>query len=47
MRDLGVKAEWEVITGDLDFYATTKCFHNALQDTEQIFTESMLQHYLK
>jgi trehalose synthase len=47
MRDLGVKAEWEVLTGDPDFYRTTKSFHNALQGTEQIFTEAMLEHYLE
>jgi trehalose synthase len=46
MRDLGVKAEWEVIAGDPDFYATTKFFHNALQGVEQVFSESMLEHYL-
>lgn len=46
MADLGIKAAWEVIEGDPEFFATTKAFHNALQGTEQVFTESMLEHYL-
>jgi trehalose synthase len=47
MRDLGIKAEWSVIEGDSDFYATTKAFHNALQGKEQVFTEAMLEHYVE
>jgi trehalose synthase len=47
MRDLGIKAEWSVIEGDSDFYATTKAFHNALQGKEQVFTEAMLEHYIE
>ncbi len=47
MSDLGIKTEWEVITGDPEFYATTKSFHNALQGIEQVFTEDMLEHYLE
>jgi trehalose synthase len=47
MRDLGIKAEWNVIEGDSDFYATTKAFHNALQGKEQVFTEAMLEHYVE
>ncbi len=47
MNELGIKADREVIEGDLDFFATTKAFHNALQGTEQVFTEAMLEHYLE
>ena len=47
MGDLGIKADWEVIKGDPDFFATTKAFHNALQGTEHVFTEAMLEHYLE
>ena len=47
MNELGVKAGWEVIEGDPDFFATTKAFHNALQGTEQVFSEAMLEHYLE
>lgn len=47
MRGLGIKADWSVIEGDSDFYATTKAFHNALQGKEQVFTEAMLEHYVE
>ncbi len=47
MGELGIKADWEVIEGDSEFFATTKAFHNALQGTEQVFTEAMLEHYLE
>jgi len=47
MNELGVKAEWEIIEGDPGFFATTKAFHNALQGTEQVFSEEMLEHYLE
>ena len=47
MGELGIKADWEVIEGDPEFFATTKAFHNALQGTEQVFTEAMLEHYLE
>jgi trehalose synthase len=46
MGELGVKAEWEVITGDRDFFATTKSIHNALQGADQVLSEAMLEHYL-
>ncbi len=47
MGDLGIKADWEVIEGDQEFFATTKAFHNALQGIEQVFTEGMLEHYIE
>lgn len=47
MNELEIKADWEVIEGDPDFFATTKAFHNALQGTEQVFSEAMLEHYLE
>jgi trehalose synthase len=31
IQDVGLEAQWEVITGNGDFYAITKKFHNALQ----------------
>ncbi len=31
MRELGIDTDWEVITGDPDFFQCTKSFHNALQ----------------
>ncbi len=45
MRDVGIQADWEVIEGDPEFFATTKAFHNALQGTEQVLTDEMLEHY--
>lgn len=31
LRDLGVQADWQIITGDDEFFAVTKKVHNALQ----------------
>ena len=31
MQELGLEAQWEVISGPPDFYRVTKSFHNALQ----------------
>jgi trehalose synthase len=45
MGELGVNVRWEVMDGDESFYATTKCFHNALQGTEQVITDQMLEAY--
>ena len=45
MRELGVGVRWEVIEGDDAFYSTTKCFHNALQGTEQVITDAMLDGF--
>ncbi|MGH7355754.1 MAG: glycosyltransferase [Candidatus Rokuibacteriota bacterium] len=47
MRELEVDAQWAVLDGDADFFATTKAFHNALQGEEAPLTEAMLAHYLK
>jgi len=30
-NELGLEAEWEVVSGDRDFYQCTKSFHNGLQ----------------
>ena len=35
LNELGVKATWEVIQGNDEFFAVTKSFHNALQGREQ------------
>ncbi len=43
--DLGVEASWEVITGNPLFYAATRTLHSALQGTEQVLTEEMLEAY--
>ncbi len=44
-RELGIDASWEVITGDADFYSTTKSFHNALQGNHVHISDEHLRHY--
>lgn len=45
LRELGIDARWEVITGDAKFYDTTKKIHNALQGNEERFTQDMWEHH--
>ncbi len=45
LRELGIDARWEVITGDAKFYDTTKKIHNALQGNEERFTPDMWEHH--
>ncbi len=47
MGELGLDAEWAVLEGDPEFFATTKAMHNALQGVEQALTDRMLAHYLE
>ncbi len=47
LNEVGVQARWEVIQGADEFYACTKAFHNALQGTEQVITQKMLDAYLE
>jgi trehalose synthase len=42
---LGIDTNWEVITGDAEFYRCTKTFHNALQGNAVTPTKAMLQAY--
>ncbi|MGW8161628.1 MAG: glycosyl transferase family 1, partial [Desulfobulbales bacterium] len=44
---LGIKADWEIITGNQDFYQCTKGFHNALQGMNQTISEKLLENYEK
>ena len=46
LNDLGVKASWEVLDGDPEFFRVTKAFHNALQGEEQIITDEMFETFL-
>lgn len=46
MNELGINASWEVITGNPDFFITTKRLHNALQGEEQVITDDMYRTYL-
>jgi trehalose synthase len=45
LTELGVDASWEVITGNPLFYRTTRALQHALQGTEQVITEEMLEAY--
>ena len=44
---LGIDADWEIITGNQEFYQCTKGFHNALQGMRQSISEKLLQNYEK
>ncbi len=46
LQDVGLEVQWEVITGNEEFFITTKAFHNALQGQEQQISPRMLQSYL-
>jgi trehalose synthase len=35
LRDRGVAAEWQLITGDDAFFSVTKAIHNALQGAKR------------
>jgi trehalose synthase len=46
-RELGIDAEWEVITGDSSFYQCTKKMHNSLQGNRDDISASLLEVYEK
>jgi len=46
MRDVGLNAEWKVISGSDEFFKVTKSFHNALQGMDIVLTEEMKNTYL-
>lgn len=46
LNDLGLVAEWQVISGDEDFFAATKVMHNALQGAELGLNEAQRAAYL-
>ena len=46
-KELGLEAEWEVITGDRDFYQCTKSFHNGLQGNPVLIPPALLRAYEK
>jgi trehalose synthase len=46
-QSLGIEADWEIITGDQEFYQCTKGFHNALQGMHQSISDKLLQNYEK
>ncbi len=46
-RELGIDAEWEIITGEKDFYQCTKKMHNSLQGNRDDISASLLNTYEK
>ena len=42
---LGIEADWDIITGNQEFYQCTKGFHNALQGMRQSISEKLLKNY--
>jgi trehalose synthase len=47
MRDVGLDAQWKVIKGSDEFFATTKTIHNALQGMKKPLTEQLRKVYLQ
>lgn len=47
MRDIGIKAYWEVIEGEARFFTITKKIHNALQGAEITLSEEEKESYVK
>jgi trehalose synthase len=45
MRELGMDTRWEVITGEGRFYECTKLFHNAMQGSAAIVSDTLLREY--
>lgn len=46
-NELGIKADWNVITGSPLFYKTTKSFHNALQGQRISISPEMYSEFIK
>lgn len=46
LRDLGLEAEWRIITGDEAFFRVTKTIHNGLQGAARELTEADKDTYL-
>ena len=44
-RELGIEVEWEVISGEADFYKCTKKMHNSLQGNRDDIPSSLLTVY--
>ncbi len=47
MRSIGIKADWQVIRGDLRFFSITKALHNSLQGApfDDIYREKTRREY--
>ncbi|MEW6583721.1 MAG: glycosyltransferase [Actinomycetota bacterium] len=46
LRDLGVRADWKLITGDEHFFRVTKAIHNGLQGADRDFSAQERETYL-
>ncbi len=44
-KELGIDAEWEVISGEADFYQCTKKMHNALQGNREEISDKLYKAY--
>jgi trehalose synthase len=47
LRDLGLMADWKLITGDDEFFSVTKAIHNGLQGAERALTTREQETYLE
>ncbi len=47
LRSVGLEAEWQVLHGSDEFFATTKQVHNALQGADIDWTPQMQRQYLE
>jgi len=47
LQDVGLDVQWEVISGNEEFFRITKAFHNALQGQEQNLSQGMLKAYVE
>jgi trehalose synthase len=45
MRELGIDARWETISGDDQFFQCTKLMHNTLQGKRMDISPALLKHY--
>lgn len=45
LNQLGIKADWEVIKGDEEFFECTKKLHNTLQGSRQHISDELIEHY--
>jgi trehalose synthase len=47
LRDLGLVADWNIISGDDEFFAVTKTVHNALQGADRTLNKHERAEYLE
>ncbi len=47
LKELGVRAEWDVIKGNEKFFSITKKLHNALHGVEEIVDKEELEYFIE